>query len=201
MRPPSRRVDAVIVGLALTALGSAGCRSVTAPEAQPGVPAGRLGAPARMFAVQPSTAAGSALSPSGLEIRWEDVGGARVTVGIAELWSPERQSQFVSGTMSLRAVADDYARRFGAPDAHFVSEGIAGGIDLLHYDSGSLRSTLAGAGDPAVRDGRFFVAVNLDPGTHGRLVPVASDRADPASGHGRLFTVAVMAGRPWAGRS
>lgn len=198
---PFRRTDAVIVGLVLTALGSAGCRSVAAPEAQPEVPGGRLGAPARTFAVQPSTAAGNAVSPSGLEIRWEQVGGDRVTVGIAELWSPQRQSEFVSGTMSLRTVADDYARRFGAPDARFISEGIAGGIDLLHYDSGSLRTALAGAADPAIRDGRFFVAVNLNPGTDGRLVPVASDRADPASGHGRLFTVAVMAGQPWAGRS
>jgi hypothetical protein len=201
MRPPLRRADVVLVTLALTALGSSGCRSVTAPEAEPVVPARRLGAPARTFAVQPSTARGSALSPSGLEIRWEEVGGTRVTVGIAELWSPERQSRFVSGTTSLRAVADDYARRFGASDARFVAEGVAGGIDLLHYDSGSLRSVLAGAGDPAVRDGRFFVAVNLDPDAHGRPVPVASDRADPASGHGRLFTVAVLAGRPWTGRS
>jgi plastocyanin len=192
-----RRIHTAVVTLALTFV-PAGCRSATRPPADAQAPVGRLGAPAGTFGIQPSTGPGGALSPSGLEIRWDDVKGDRVAVGIAELWSPERQAEFVAGTPSIRALADDYARRLGAPDARFVSAGLAGGIEFVHYRSASLRSAMAGAADPALRGGRFFVAVNLDPHSPGLPTPVASNRADPASTHGRLFTVAVMSGRPWA---
>ena len=192
-----RRIDTAVVALAV-AFVAAGCRSATMPPASADAPVGRLGAPAETFGVQPSAGPGGALSPSGLEIRWDEVKGDRVAVGIAELWTQERQAEFVAGTPSIRALADDYARRLGAPDARFVSAGLVGGIEFVHYHSASLRSAMAAASDRAVRGGRFFVAVNLDPHAAGRPTPVASDRADPASAHGRLFTVAVMSGRPWA---
>ena len=140
---------------------------------------------------------GSRRTPAGLEIRWETVGKTPVVVGVAELWdAPAREA--VSGR-GLAPAADDYARRFGGPDAELMARTVLGGVDVFQYRSASLRSKFRQSADAAARAGRFLVAVTLAPGpaaSPGRAI--ASDPADPRRIPPGTFSIAVLAGNPWA---
>jgi hypothetical protein len=195
---PATRRRALALPLAL-ALGAAalGCQPGAASAPEPGDGRAALGATPAVFGLRPEAPEGTGVAPSGLELRWEDRGGTQVVVGVAERWDPARQASFLRGGESLRGLADGYARRWGASDARLVSESLAGGIQFLHYRSTSLRSALGGAGDEAARRGRFFVAITLDPHAGGGPVPFAAERVGAPGEHGRIFTVAVVAGLPW----
>jgi hypothetical protein len=58
---------------------------------------------------------GSGRTPAGLDIRWETPGKDPLVVGVAELWDAE--SREAVSARGLAPAADEYARRFGDPDA------------------------------------------------------------------------------------
>jgi plastocyanin len=140
---------------------------------------------------------GSRRTPSGLEVRWETVGNVPKVVGVAELWDAAAR-EVVSG-QGLAPAAFDYARRFGGPDAEFVTRTVLGGVDVFQYRSASLRSTFRRSADAAARAGRFLVAVTLAPGQAASPDrAIATDPTDPRRVPAGTFSIAVLAGNPWA---